>query len=138
MAEHIYHGTATMAELGLAMAIGTITKIFPQPPFVDPLSKETTKNRIAEADGKIASFFYEIGCFVSDLLGKIIKFLPSFVFLLEMAVLGGMGFCPATTFAAISLFAVASIGLILMMFYVYFNRETFQKTGHQPAVEPVE
>lgn len=138
MAEHIYHATATMAELGLAMAIGTITKIFPQPMIVDSLAKETTKNRIAQTDGKIASFFYGLGCTISNWLGKIIRFLPTFVFLLEIAVLGGMAFSPNVSSVAISLFAVSFLGLIMVMLYVYFNRETFRKTGHHPAVEPVQ
>ncbi len=137
MAEHIYHATATLAELGLAMAIGTITKIFPQPAIVDRLSRETTENRLKEDNGrKTAYLLYCIGGWFDDFLGKISRLIPIIVFLSEMAVLGGMAFSSPP--AAIPLFIFALVGLILMMAFVYFHRETLRETGHHPIVEPVE
>lgn len=137
MSLHIYHATATLAELGLAMAIGTITKIFPPPLISDPLARETTQKRIASEDGKIAAFFYALGCWISNIFGKISRFVPTLVFFSEMLVLGGIGFCPDNSSAAFSLFGVALFGLFSMMLYVYVNRETFRKTEHPPAIEPL-
>lgn len=135
MAEHIYHATATLAELGLAMSIGTITKIFPQPTLTDSLARETTQKRIEETDGKIALFFYKVGCLFTKILGVVSKLLPLIVFLSEMAVLLGMAFIDID---AVILFWLASAGLLVMMFFIFFHKETFRKTGHHPVIEPVE
>lgn len=138
MSAHIYHATATLAELTLAMSIGTFTKILVQAPVIDSIARDTTIERIETQDGKIALLTYKIGCWLTSSLGFFTRNIPLFSFVSELAVLGGMAFSPDTIPVSTSLFLLSLFCFFIMIGYIYFNRETFTKTNEKPLIEPVD
>lgn len=134
----IYHATATLAELGLAMSIAVITKLLPQPPSSDAFTRETIRNRIQETDDKLVLRMYDLACRLSS-MSKLIKHTPPFVvFMVDLFALFGMALCSADDAPTVEMtfFLASAVAFVLMLFYLYLNREIVSKSVEKPMIEP--
>ncbi len=136
----IYHATATLAELGLAMSIAVITKLLPQPTSNDAITRETTRKRIKENDGGWVLWVYDWACRLSSAPSIIKRNLPLIVFFTDLLTLFGMALCTDDDARSVkvSFFVMAAIAFMLMLFYLYVNREIVSKSGEKPIIEPTE
>jgi len=136
LSHHIAHATAVLSELTLGLSVACFTKIFLPPPVIDLLSRETTIKRIEELDGGVPALFFKVGCFFGHIFGLFGRKIPFITFLFELLVL----FCLAyeTSLSEITLFWGSVISFLLIISYVYLNRETLRKTGEKPELDPVE
>ena len=135
----IEHATAVFCELTLAMGIGSVTKILTPLVHNDQMTRETTRQRIRDDEGRFVAFIFKIACKLSDGGRKFPSMIPWLSMILALLSLMGGAICPdrQPIFEWV-LFFLSFAAFVFVVIYVFYNREIFSRSGEQPTIEPAE
>jgi hypothetical protein len=135
MSPHIYHATATLAELSLAMSIASMAKIIKEPAIIDNWTVVTLsqfiKNNLSHLIGQV----FDLLCRLVNGARRIYSHIPELTMGLQLTVLISMGFWPDDM--AHVLFGAAFFGMMIMFVFVISNRRLRDEIESEPLIEPM-
>jgi hypothetical protein len=135
MSIHIYHATATLAELSMAMSIAAMAKIVRQPAIIDNWTVLTLSQFIKNNVSNLISKIFYCLCKAENGARQLYSHIPLLMMATQLTVLMAMGYWPEEN--AHVLLGVAFICMMVMFSFVMSNRELRDQIDTGPLIEPI-